>query len=283
MGLDTRMLLATKRGVFEVIDEGGSGAGGTPPVLVLVHGFPFAAESWAADATALSGEMRVIAPSMRGFGATEATGDAITIESMADDVVAVLDALGLTAPVVMGGLSMGGYVALAFARRAPQRVRAMLLADTRAEADSDEARANREKAIALVERGELHAFVDGLLDTILAPSTRSSRPEVVARIRAMAVGADPKAVVAGLRALRDRPDARPGLAAIDVPVRVVVGEHDSLTPPAVSRAMAAAIPKGLAEMHVIPDAGHLSNLEHPEAFCAIARALVRDLESNARS
>lgn len=277
------MRLETKRGVFEVIDEGGSGAGGRGPVLVLVHGFPFAADSWAADATALCDEMRVIAPSMRGFGSTEATADAMTIESMADDVAAVLDALGVAVPVVVGGLSMGGYVALAFARRAPQRVRALLLADTRAEPDSDEARANREKAIAQVERGELETFVEGLLDTILAPSTRSSRPDVVARIRAMAVAADGKAVVAALRALRDRPDARPGLAAIDVPVAVVVGERDALTPPEVSRTMAAAIPKGLAKVHVIPDAGHLSNLERPEELRAIVRGFVRALESNARS
>jgi len=277
------MRVETKRGAFAVIDEGGSDEGAARPTLVLVHGFPFAAESWAADVTELSREMRVIAPSMRGFGGSEAAHDAFTIDTMAADVAAVLDALGVEAPVIMGGLSMGGYVALAFARRFPQRVRALLLADTRAEADSEEARANREKAIARVERGELAAFVEGLLETVLAPSTRSSRRDVVDRVRAMAVTADPKAVVGSLRALRDRPDARAGLAAIDVPVAIVVGEDDALTPPAVSEAMAAAIPKDRARVHVIPEAGHLSNIEQPVAFRAIVRGFVRGLGSTARS
>lgn len=275
------MRVATTRGTFEVIDEGA----GADATLVLVHGFPFDAESWRADAAVLSPEMRVIAPSMRGFGGSAAPDGAFTIETMADDVAAVLDALGVSEPVVMGGLSMGGYVALAFARAHAARVRALVLADTRAEPDSDEARGNREKAIARVERGELASFVEGLFETILAPSTRASRKDVVDRVRAMATSAEPKAVVAALRALRDRPDARPGLVDVFVPVLVIVGEDDALTPPAVSHAMAATLRERVKDVrvHVIAEAGHLSNLEQPGAFREAVATFVRGLESTARS
>ncbi|MDB4933999.1 MAG: alpha/beta hydrolase fold protein [Labilithrix sp.] len=255
------MNVETKRGSFEVIGRGQ----GTP--VVLLHGFPFAAESWRADAEALAPRMRVVAPSMRGFGASDTSRlDALSIDTMAEDVEAVLDALGIAEPVVLGGLSMGGYVALAFARRAPGRLRALVLADTRAEPDSDEARANRDKAIARVERGDLAGFVGDLVPGLVSPVTRAERLDVVEELRRMAMSAAPASVIAALRALRDRPDARPGLAAIAVPALVVVGEDDTLTPPAVARSMAAAIGGGGTPVRVIPRAGHMSNLEQPDAF-----------------
>lgn len=253
------MEIETKRGRFEVLEQGR----GTP--LVLVHGFPFAAASWSAELEALAPRMRVVAPSMRGFGAS-APLETTSIDAMADDVAAVLDALGISEPVVLGGLSMGGYVTLAFARKFPSRLRALVLADTRAEPDSEEARANRDKAIAAVEGGDLSGFVERLFDMILSPATRAAQPAVVDRVRTMALAASPASVVAALRALRDRPDARPALAAIAVPTLVVVGEDDALTPPSASRAIAAAMRSELAEVVVIPRAGHLSNLEQPEAF-----------------
>jgi pimeloyl-ACP methyl ester carboxylesterase len=255
------MIIATKRGRHDVVDRGE----GT--LLVLVHGFPFAADSWSDDVDALAPRMRVVTPSLRGFGGTPPSEmDALSIDTMADDVAAVLDALGVTSPVVLGGLSMGGYVALAFARRHPQRLRALVLADTRAEPDSDEARSNRDRAIARIEAGDFPGFVADLLPAILAPTTRAERPDVVLRVREMAMRAEPSSVIATLRALRDRPDARPGLASIAVPVQVIVGADDALTPVAAARAMADAIPAGRASVHVIPRAGHLANLEEPEAF-----------------
>jgi 3-oxoadipate enol-lactonase len=261
----------TKRGRFEVVDRGQG------PLVVLVHGFPFAADSWSADADALASRMRIVAPSMRGFGgssASDAELASLSIDAMADDVAAIIDALGLDDRVIVGGLSMGGYVALAFARKYPARLRALVLADTRAEPDSDEARANRDKAIARVESGDLAGFVEGLLETIVAPATRAERPDVVDEVRRMAMQSPPSSVIAALRALRDRPDARPGLVAIAVPVLVVVGEHDAVTPPAVSRAMASAIGDARASVHVVPRAGHLSNLEQPEEFRAALSAFV---------
>ena len=261
----------TKRGRFEVVDRGE----GTP--LVLVHGFPFAAESWSGEADALSAKMRVLAPSMRGFGATprpDLGEPQLSMDPMADDVAAILDARGVTEPVVLGGLSMGGYVALAFARRHPQRLRALILADTRAEPDSAEGRANRDRGIARVEGGDLAGFASDLLPALLAPETLASRPDLVARVRAMAMRAAPSSVSAMLRALRDRPDARPGLASISVPALVMVGAEDALTPVTASRAMVEALPAERASLEILPHAGHLSNLEAPAAFQAAIAAFV---------
>lgn len=263
------MDIETKRGRYEIDDRGE----GTP--LVLLHGFPFAADSWSADVDGLASKMRVIAPSMRGFGGTPASEmESLSIDSMADDVLAILDASRVTEPVVLGGLSMGGYVALAFARRHPRRLRALVLADTRAEPDSEDARANRDRAIARIERGDFAGFVADLLPALLAPLTLSERPEVALRVRAMAMRAESSSVIAMLRALRDRPDARPGLASIDVPVQVIVGADDALIPVAASRAMADGMGAGRAAVHVIPRAGHLSNIEEPEAFREVVAAFV---------
>ena len=263
------MEIATKRGRYEIIDRGE----GTP--VVLLHGFPFAAESWSGEVGALASTMRFLVPSMRGFGGTPASEmESLSIDAMADDVAAILDALGVTAPVVVGGLSMGGYVTLAFARRYPRRLRAVVLADTRAEPDNEDARANRDRGIARIEGGDLAGFVADLLPAVLAPETRSDRPEVALRVREMAMRAQPSSVIAMLRALRDRPDARPGLGSIDVPVQVIVGAEDALTPVAAARAMADNMAAGRASVHVIPRAGHLSNLEAPDAFREVLAAFV---------
>lgn len=268
------MKIATERGRYEILDRGE----GTP--VVLLHGFPFAAESWSEDVDALASKMRLIAPSMRGFGGTPPSEmESLSIDAMADDVAAILDALALTQPVVLGGLSMGGYVALAFARRYPQRLRALVLADTRAEPDSVEARANRDRGIARVEGGDLAGFIADLLPAILASETRSEHPEIALRVRAMAMGAPPSSVIAMLGALRDRPDARPGLLSIDVPTQVIVGAEDALTPLAAARAMADGMAAGRASVHVIPRAGHLSNLEAPEAFREVLAAFVARVQT----
>lgn len=271
------MVIETKRGRFEIVDRG-EREHGARTTLVLLHAFPLASEQWSADAEALASRgLRVIAPSTRGFGGTPAAAPgSLSIESMADDVAAILDARGIDEPVVLGGLSMGGYVTLAFARRHPERLRGLILADTRAEPDSDEVRANRDKAIARVEGGDLAGFVEALLATILSPVTRTERPQVVERAREMAMRAEASSVTAMLRALRDRPDARPGLSSIAVPVLAIVGEDDAVTPPSAAQAMAAAIPEGRASVHVLPRAGHLSNLEEPAAFRdAVARFVAR--------
>jgi pimeloyl-ACP methyl ester carboxylesterase len=267
------MEIETTRGRFDVIDEGK----GTT-TLVLVHGFPLDAGAWRADAKALSPRMRVIAPSMRGFGASPAARmDALTIESMADDVAAIVAALDVPGPIVIGGLSMGGYVTMAFARKYAEVIRGVILADTRAEPDDAEARASRDAAIARVSGGDLDGFVDALLERLVSPATRAERPAVVDQVRKMMVAAKPTSVASALRALGARPDATPALAAVSVPVLVLVGEDDALTPPSAAKALIAAMPETRTQLVVIPKAGHLPNLEQPDAFRKAVTSFVATL------
>jgi pimeloyl-ACP methyl ester carboxylesterase len=242
--------------------------------LVLLHPFPLSSAAYAADAAALAGRMNVLTPDLRGFGDAPAfdPSEPPSIDTMADDVARMLAARGREEPVVVGGHSMGGYVALALARRHPERLRGLILADTRAEADSEEARKGRAAAIARVESGDASGFVEGMLEKLLSERTRKERPDVVASVRAIAARARPEAIVACLRALRDRPDATAGLGAIDVPTLVVVGREDVITPVSAAETLARGISG--AQLHVIPDAGHLSNLEQPEAFRSAVAAFV---------
>ena len=161
---------------------------------------------------------------------------------------------------------MGGYVALAFARRHANHLKALVLADTRAEPDTADARAARDRAIEAVQQHGTVAQVEAMLPKVLGATTHAERPGVVSEFRRTGLSQDREAVVAGLIALRDRPDARPGLAAVAVPTLVIVGDEDALTPPSAAESLAAGI-RG-AKLVVLPNAGHLSNLETPDAFNA---------------
>lgn len=250
-----------------------AGPDAAAPVLVLLHPFPFDRRFWAKVAPALAARFRVVAPDLRGFGAAAAlaAGDGAppepggySIADLADDVAGLLDALAVDRAIV-GGLSMGGYVALAFAARHARRLRGLLLADTKAGPDAPEARAARGDAIELVRAQGVDAYVERQMPRLLAASAATAVRE---EVRALA-RQHPAAVVAGLAALRDRPDRRAELPAIRCPTQILVGEHDILTPPAEAQAMAAAIAG--ARIEVLPDAGHLPPLETPAAF---ARAVL---------
>jgi pimeloyl-ACP methyl ester carboxylesterase len=248
---------------------------GQGPAVVLLHAFPFARAMWRPQLTALAADHRVLAPDLRGFGGTGGFDGPPSVDRMADDVAALLDALGVAGPVVVGGLSMGGYVALAFARRFPGRLRGLILADTRAEADSPEARANRDRLIAFAQAHSARDVIEQLLPKLLGDDTRARRPEVVAEVRRMAAAQTSEGIIAALQALRDRPDATPGLSAIRVPALVLVGAEDTLTPPAVAETLAAGIPG--ARLAVFQGAGHLANLEQPELFTTAVRAFLQQL------
>ena len=245
---------------MELLDAGA----GSP--LVLLHPFPFTADVWSDQLRTLSARRRVVAPNLRGFGET-APFDASTppsIEAMADDVAALLEALKLDGPITLGGVSMGGYVALAFARRHAARLGALILADTRAEPDDAAAREKRDASIARVTRGDVTGFVDDMLGKLVADTTRAERPEVVERLRADMLRTPATTIASTLVALRDRPDARPHLGAIRAPALILVGQEDVITPPAAAEVMAEAIPR--AKLVIVPRAGHLSNVEAPKAF-----------------
>lgn len=234
---------------------------GAGPPLVLLHAFPFDRRMWSANLPALAGRFRVIAPDLRGFGETPAGGP-YSIADLADDVAALMDALGLSRASI-GGLSMGGYVALAFAARHGARLESLILADTKAGPDSAEARRGRDEAIALVTAQGVDAYLERQLPKLL--SARAS-DALRATVRALA-RQTPEAVIAGLVALRDRPDRRPELPRIACPTLVVVGGADVLTPPSEAAALASAISG--ARLVELPGVGHLANLEEPSAFAAL--------------
>ena len=235
---------------------------GTP--VVLLHGFPLNATTWSAQREALAGSYRVLCPDQRGFGGTQLGHDEPSLDEVADDVAAMLDAKKLDR-VVLGGLSMGGYVAMAFLRRHPERVRALVLADTRAAADTEEARANRLRiAEEVVERGSSTQLVDEFLPKLTGPTTKATKPLVSGRLKAIVESAPPHAVAWAQRAMAARPDSYDTLRGVTVPALVVVGEEDEISPPDEARTIADALPQG--RLVTIPGSGHMSSMETPEAF-----------------
>lgn len=249
-------------GVTLGYDDRGSG---TP--LVLVHAFPLDRRMWELQAE-LAEDCRLLTPDVFGFGETGLPPGGWSMDAMADTLAEWLTALEIDR-VIVGGLSMGGYVALAFARRHLQRVRGLVLADTRAEADGDEARANRAKAIQTTRDGGPAALIEGMLPKMLSDQTRQHRPAVEGRVRELARGQTADGVVAGIEALRDRPDSTEALKGFRFPALVLVGSADTLTPPAAAEAMAERLPDVTSE--TLWGAGHLTNLESPTEFNAAVR------------
>ena len=186
----------------------------------------------------------------------------------AEDVVALAHELELERPVV-GGVSMGGYVAFAVHRRMGASVAGLVLADTRSEADSEEARANRRRMQGLVESRGVAAVADEMVPRLLGETTRREQPELVEEVQGLIEGNSAGAIHDALECLATRPDSTPLLADLRCPALFLVGAEDVLTPPDLHRAMHARAPR--SELHVIPGAGHLANLERPQAFNEVLR------------
>lgn len=230
--------------------------------LVLIHAFPLDSRMWQAQCGALVPQCRCIMPNIRGFGGSEPHGPH-TVERYADDVIAVLDALRIERAVI-GGLSLGGYVALAIWRRHRERVRALILADTRAEADTDEVRARRAELAELAREKGADAVAARQLTGLVGKSTREHNPDLYDAVHAMMLSASVEGITGALAAMAQRPDSTELLPGIDVPTLVIGGEEDAITPIKGMRAMAAAIPA--ARFEGIAGAGHLSSVERPAAF-----------------
>lgn len=252
---------------------------GTGVPVVLLHAFPLSSAMWLAQREGLARACRVITPDLRGFGGSRLGEDEPSIDLMADDVAELLDAEGIDKAVV-GGLSMGGYVAMAFCRRHPDRVRGVILADTKATPDPPPAQANRERIAQAVLAEGSGVLVDEVLPALTGPTTRERRAMVFGRVKGLVQSAPPGAVAWAQRAMAARPDSFETLRALKVPLLVVVGEEDELSPVSDAEAMAQAAPD--AELEVIPKAGHLSAVEQPEAFNAAVAEFLRT-ELGARS
>lgn len=248
---------------------------GTGRPVVLLHGFPFSRAMWRPQREALHTSCRLILPDLPGFGDSELLSGTPSVEAMADAVARLLDTLGLRDNVVLGGLSMGGYVSFAFVRKYPDRLAGLLLADTKADADDETARANRDKLIGFASTNPPSAVLEQMLPKLVGSQTQATRPEVVEEIKRIASKQRPAAIIAALQALRNRPDSTPTLAQIRVPTLIVVGKEDTLTPPAQSEKMAAGIPG--AKLVQLDGAGHMTNLEQPQAFNDALRAFLAAL------
>ncbi len=240
------------------------------PVVLLLHPFPFDRRIWAPQAEVLGDVATVIAVDLPGFGESPPAG--ASLDLWADRVDGLLDELIGEHPVVALGLSMGGYVALRLTARHPGRVEALVLADTRAGADTPEGRAARDQAISAVRDGGTEAIVPGLLEKLVSPDTD---PSVVDQVRGLMLKQDPGAVADALLAMRDRPDSTPVLESFEGPALVIVGTRDVLTPPVEAEAMAAGIASSWLVR--IPGVGHLSNVEAPEEFNAAVAAFLQML------
>lgn len=242
--------------------ESGSGA-----PIVLLHAFPLNAEQWLPQMSQVPPGWRLVAPDLRGFRQADGTvmvpAGAAGIDAYATEVLELMMHLEIKRATICG-LSMGGYVALAIWRLAAARVAALVLADTRASADTDEARAGRERMIALAETEGAHGVAKAMVPRLLGATTQRDQPDLVEVVTKMIETNGKDGVTAALRAMRDRPDATPLLASITCPVTVIVGMEDVPTPPAECEAMHRAIPR--SRFVTLPHAGHLSNIENAFGF-----------------
>jgi 3-oxoadipate enol-lactonase len=249
--------------------------------VVFLHAFPLCDKMWESQLAALEGEYLAIAPNARGFANTTpfvmASAEVSpSIPQLAHDLNAFLDALQITEPIVLCGLSMGGYTALNFAHEYPERLRALVLCDARAEADSEEARAKRNDNIQFAQEKGTWAITERLLPALVSEQTRNNNPALMEQLLEWGSSQHVSTITEALEALRDRPDTTPWLPEISVPTLIILGEHDGLVPPEAITNLKNGIPH--ARLEIIPEAGHLSNLEQPAAFNRILLDFLRSLD-----
>jgi 3-oxoadipate enol-lactonase len=252
----------TRQNVSLEYDDIGNGV-----PLLLIHAFPLDRTMWRAQIAGLQQPYRVIAPDLRGFGrSSEADGEPIAMDQYAADLKALLDSLNVEQAVV-GGLSMGGYIALAFIAQYADRVKGLVLANTRALPDSEEARQTRLTNAARVRNEGLGFLIDAMSPKMLGPTAKS---ELNITVRSMMARQRVKGVASALLGMAARPDRTPLLPLVKVPTLIITGSADALIPPADSEAMHKSIPQGM--LVTIPEAGHLSNLDQADAFNDALRA-----------
>ena len=263
---------------------------GSGPALVLLHGFPLDGTMWADVAEILSQQWRVIVPDLRGFGespwpAEQApqSGDDVTggkvswsVAAMAADVEALLAAMQINGPIVLAGLSMGGYIAMQFALKYPARLRGLILADTRAVADNDEARAGRRKTAERVFADGPAFVAETMIPKLFAADTIARSPALVAQYNELITKTNPRTIAAAALALGSRPDVTNQLEQIHVPTLCIAGSDDAISPAKEMLTWSAELPRG--RFVEIPGAGHMSPVEQPDSFAAAVNAWAEESE-----
>ncbi len=240
--------------------------------VVLLHGFPLSSGIWDPIRPALEQVVRLITPDLRGFGGSDASEGDYDVDTMADDILRLADVLGLE-KFVLGGHSMGGYVALRIAACQPARLLGLVLVDTRAEADSFEARARRNASIDWIRRRGSADFLADFIPNLLSPETRRRARRFVDELLLLAAEVPDHVLIGCLAGMRDRPDSTSLLPGIDVPALVITGKEDTVTPPSVAETMARRLPR--ATLAVIPEAGHTPMVERPVTTADVISAFLR--------
>jgi 3-oxoadipate enol-lactonase len=236
---------------------------GTGIALIFLHAFPLNRTMWRPQEEVLSRRYRVITVDLRGHGGSDAPLWRFTLEQYADDMAGLMDHLSIPRAVLVG-LSMGGYVGFAFYRKYAERVRGLVLADTRAQADTEEARTGRFNLAQTAFRQGPGAVADIMIPKLFGATSLKTKPDLVDHVRRMITGNEVSGIIVDLIAMGDRPDSLSLLPQITCPTVVIVGEEDHTTPAADARLIAQGIAG--AKLAVIPGAGHISNLEQPEQF-----------------
>ncbi|NQV25046.1 MAG: alpha/beta fold hydrolase [Rhodopirellula sp.] len=266
------MKKVTVNGINLAAHDAGSG----PPIL-FVHGFPLSHAMWRFQLDAFVGDHRVIAPDLRGFGDSDVTEGTVTMEQHADDLAALLDALNVTESVVLCGLSMGGYVAWQFQQKYPERLRALILCDTRAIADTPDGVENRKRLASMVIENGSAAVASAMLPNLFSPVTGSRDQAVIDELRQTISATSPQGIASASLGMAERPDVTSLLPNIATPSLLIVGEDDGISSPEEMRGIAAAMPN--ASLVVIREAGHMSVLENPKAANTAIREFLQSLPS----
>lgn len=231
--------------------------------VVLIHGFPLSHEMWQAQIEPLKEKFHVIAYDVRGHGRSGLGDGQYNLEFFVDDLIGLLDHLKIT-KVVLCGLSMGGYIALRAIERNPERVLGLILCDTQSKADSNEAKLKRARSIKAVKTNGVKSYAETFTKALLAPQTLATKPDIVHRIKQIIESNSTIGICGTLLALASRTDTTEALPKIEVPTLILVGEHDAVTPPSASQEIHDRIPD--SEIHIIPNAAHMSNVENYQEF-----------------
>lgn len=248
---------------------------GSGPPLLFVHGFPLDHTMWQAQIDEFQSTHRVIVPDLRGFGQSDVTTGTVTMQQFADDLNGLLDALEVAEPVTFCGLSMGGYIGWPFVVKYSDRVARLVMCDTRAGADSDEAKANRQRVADSVLTNGTAGLAKAMPAKLLSKHTLAERPDVVTHLQRMITKAPPEGVAAASRGMAERSDFTDQLGDVKVPTLLIVGSDDALTPPAEMQSISKLMPN--ARYAEIPSAGHMSPMESPGEFNMHLRAFLSDV------
>lgn len=244
--------------------------------IVFLHPFPMDHRLWKDQVAHFLPQYQVLTPDLRGFGNSDGFGaQEPSIEQMADDLNALLDVLNITEPIVLCGLSIGGYVALRFAQKYFSRLRGLVICDSRAEADTDETKAGRDRMIAFAKEHTSSEIVQKVLSGLLGKTSLRTRPQLVERVQEIGSSQSQQAILNALAALRDRPDATDWLEKITIPTLLIFGEEDALAPSHVIKTLCAGLPD--VTLVKLPHAGHFSALEQPELFNAALENFLKQL------